>query len=154
MVVGNMGTANKMDYTMIGNAVNLAARLEGVNKQYNTKGILISEHTKNRVTPGQFIMRALDRVRVVGVATPLRLYELLEESEFLTENLREQVEFWGQAIELYETRRFTEAKEVFQRVMNRDMSDQVAALYIERCEKFIASPPEDSWDGVFNLTQK
>ncbi|HOS30509.1 MAG TPA: CHASE2 domain-containing protein [Treponemataceae bacterium] len=154
MVVGNMGTANKMDYTMIGNAVNLAARLEGVNKQYNTKGILISEHTKNRLTPGQFIMRALDRVRVVGVATPLRLYELLEESEFLTENLREQVEFWGQAIELYETRRFTEAKEVFQRVMNRDMSDQVAALYIERCEKFIASPPEDSWDGVFNLTQK
>lgn len=154
MVVGNMGTANKMDYTMIGNAVNLAARLEGVNKQYNTKGILISEHTKNRLTPGQFIMRALDRVRVVGVETPLRLYELLEESEFLTENLREQVELWEQAIELYETRHFTEAKEKFQRVMNRDMNDQVAALYIERCEKFLANPPEDSWDGVFNLTQK
>lgn len=154
MVVGNMGTANKMDYTMIGNAVNLAARLEGVNKQYNTKGILISEHTKNRLTPGQFIMRALDRVRVVGVETPLRLYELLEESEFLTENLREQVELWEQAIELYETRHFTEAKEKFQRVMNRDMNDQVAALYIERCEKFLANPPENSWDGVFNLTQK
>lgn len=154
MVVGNMGTANKMDYTMIGNAVNLAARLEGVNKQYNTKGILISEHTKNRLTPGQFIMRALDRVRVVGVETPLRLYELLEESEFLTSAMKEQGELWEQAIALYESRHFTEAKELFQKVRNKDMSDQVAQLYIERCEKFIASPPEESWDGVFNLTQK
>mgnify|MGYP001474770540 CR=1 FL=1 len=154
MVVGNMGTANKMDYTMIGNAVNLAARLEGVNKQYNTKGILISEHTKNRITPGQFIMRSLDRVRVVGVETPLRLYELLEEAEFLTESMREQVALWEKAIELYEGRKFTEAREIFQLVRNKDSSDLVAVLYIERCEKFLASPPESGWDGVFNLTQK
>jgi adenylate cyclase len=66
MVVGNMGTSNKMNYTIMGNAVNLAARLEGVNKQYRTGGILVSEYTKNE-TGDEFICRSLDRVRVVGI---------------------------------------------------------------------------------------
>ncbi|MDR0623563.1 MAG: CHASE2 domain-containing protein, partial [Treponema sp.] len=73
MVVGNMGTSNKMNYTIMGNAVNLAARLEGVNKQYHTGGILISEYTKNGIGD-EFICRSLDRVRVVGINTPVRLY--------------------------------------------------------------------------------
>jgi len=76
MVVGNMGAENKMDYTIMGNAVNLAARLEGVNKQYHTGGILISEYTREKLGD-EFLLRRLDRVRVVGIHTPLRLYELL-----------------------------------------------------------------------------
>jgi class 3 adenylate cyclase/CHASE2 domain-containing sensor protein len=77
MVVGFMGTPAKMDYTIMGNAVNLAARLEGVNKQYDTHGILISEYTKEQIGD-EFVVRPLSRVTVVGIPVPLRLFELLE----------------------------------------------------------------------------
>ena len=76
MVVGNMGSENKMDYTVMGNAVNLAARLEGVNKPYKTKGILISEYTHEKLSD-EFFCRKLDKIRVVGINTPLRIYELI-----------------------------------------------------------------------------
>lgn len=153
MVVGNMGTANKMDYTMIGNAVNLAARLEGVNKQYNTRGILISEHTKNQIG-NQFLVRPLDRVRVVGVETPLRLYELLDEQSNANGFQMEQVAKWEKGIDLYESRNFENAKAIFNEILTNDTEDKVATLYIERCNNFIINKPDDNWDGVFNLTQK
>jgi len=153
MIVGNMGTPNKMDYTIMGNAVNLAARLEGVNKQYNTKGILISEHTRNKIGD-EFLLRRLDRVRVVGVNTPLRLFELLEELADATPEQTDNVWEWEQAIDLYEKQDFSGARKIFFKVASHDPSDQVAPLYIKRCDDFIALPPATDWDGVFNLTQK
>ena len=153
MIVGNMGTPNKMDYTIMGNAVNLAARLEGVNKQYNTKGILISEHTRNKIGD-EFLLRRLDRVRVVGVNTPLRLFELLEELADATPEQTDNVWEWEQAIDLYEKQDFTGARKIFFKVASHDPSDLVAPLYIKRCDDFIALPPSTDWDGVFNLTQK
>jgi adenylate cyclase len=153
MIVGNMGTPNKMDYTIMGNAVNLAARLEGVNKQYNTKGILISEHTRRR-TGDEFLVRRLDRVRVVGVSTPLRLYELLAEKSNCEEKDILSAENWEQAIDSYEKKDFTGAHAIFSAIAEADANDNVAKLYMKRCDDFLASPPETDWDGVFNLTQK
>ncbi|HNY21777.1 MAG TPA: CHASE2 domain-containing protein [Treponemataceae bacterium] len=153
MIVGNMGTANKMDYTVMGNAVNLAARLEGVNKQYNTKGILVSEHTW-RQTKDQFLFRRLDRVRVVGVSTPLRLYELIAENGDEATAMTESVKSWEDAIDLYEQKNFMAARKLFFRVAAGDPTDLVAPFYIKRCDEFIATPPEAKWDGVFNLTVK
>ena len=86
MVVGNMGTLQKMDYTIMGNAVNMAARLEGVNKQYGT-WILASELTKNEAGDS-FATRQLDRVRVVGIKEPVRLFELVEEHDRIDSNTR------------------------------------------------------------------
>jgi len=155
MVVGNMGTPNKMDYTIMGNAVNLAARLEGVNKQYDTGGILISEYTRN-VLGEEFVIRPLSRVRVVGVNTPLRLFELLDISANASSDLKEMVIKWEQAFKLYENKNFNEAKALFQEICDKNDLDMAAKKYLNRCVNNIKSPPNDkSWDnGIDNLTEK
>jgi len=152
MVVGNMGAENKMDYTIMGNAVNLAARLEGVNKQFNT-GILISEHTHAQ-TGTEFVYRKLDRVRVVGVKTPLRLYELLCLESEADDTLRKRLAYWNKALSLLEKREFTEAAKYFAYLFKQYPSDRVAELYARRSALFVKNPPAADWDGVNNLTEK
>ena len=155
MVVGNMGTPNKMDYTIMGNAVNLAARLEGVNKQYHTGGILISEYTRDQIGD-EFIIRPLSRVRVVGINTPLRLYELLDIKEGAPPELTEMVKSWEQGFAAYESKEFLAAANIFEVISRRNEADLAAKKYYDRCRKYLASPPdEESWDeGVDNLTEK
>jgi adenylate cyclase len=155
MVVGNMGTPSKMDYTIMGNAVNLAARLEGVNKQYDTGGILISEYTRNKIGD-EFILRPLSKVRVVGINAPLRLYELLDIAPEAPPELPEMVKNWEEAIGLYEKRDFTAARDIFQSICQKNDSDKAAQKYLDRCVKYIASAPDEKdWDnGVDNMTEK
>jgi adenylate cyclase len=155
MVVGNMGTPNKMDYTIMGNAVNLAARLEGVNKQYNTGGILISEYTQAKIGD-EFLSRGLSRVRVVGVDTPLRLYELLDLRENASMAMLDMLKLWNRGFSAYENRNFPEALNHFKTIYQKNDQDRVAKLYLDRCEKYIAAPPApETWDnGVDNLTEK
>jgi len=155
MVVGNMGTPNKMDYTIMGNAVNLAARLEGVNKQYDTGGILISEYTRERIGD-EFVLRPLSKVRVVGVNTPMRLYELLDIVSNAPRELLEMVKSWEQAFGLYEKRDFTAARDIFQSIRQKNGADMTAQKYLDRCVKYTAcAPDEKDWDnGVDNLTEK
>jgi len=148
MVVGNMGAENKMDYTIMGNAVNLAARLEGVNKQYRTGGILISEYTRAKIGD-EFPLRRLDRVRVVGVSAPLRLYEIPAEN--VTAQL---LETWERAIDLYESRDFASALWLFNSIMQARGGDGVAELFAGRCETYVREPPPEDWDAVRNLTEK
>jgi adenylate cyclase len=153
MVVGNMGAENKMDYTIMGNAVNLAARLEGVNKQYHTGGILISEYTKEKIGD-EFLLRRLDRVRVVGIHTPLRLYELLTiKSETPVQELQD-VEQWEQAIDLFEKMQFAQAQKIFLSLKEKNPNDKVAEFYAGRCVGYIENPPPKDWDAVKNLTEK
>jgi adenylate cyclase len=164
MVVGNMGAENKMDYTIMGNAVNLASRLEGVNKQYRTGGILISGYTKEKIGD-EFIYRSLDRVRVVGINTPVRLYELLglrskpglrSDPETRNETESRQTEYlaaWEKGLSLFEQGVFAQAGEVFSGLVKEKPNDGTAKLYAEWCLKYINSPP-DNWDGVHNLTEK
>ena len=155
MVVGNMGTPNKMNYTIMGNAVNLAARLEGVNDQYNTSGILISEYTKSFIGD-EFVLRPLSRVRVVGINTPLRLYELLDIASEAPPELTAMVKSWEQGFSFYENREFLAAQNIFQTIYQRKNTDLTAKKYIDRCTKYITSPPDEkAWDnGVDNLTSK
>ncbi|MDR2500946.1 MAG: adenylate/guanylate cyclase domain-containing protein [Treponema sp.] len=152
MVAGNMGTENKMNYTIMGNAVNLAARLEGVNKQYGT-WILASEDTVREAGNG-LLVRKLDRVRVVGISEPVRLYELLETGERAGAGQKRLVEVFHGALEFFERRDWKRAAEGFQEALAVAGEDKPAGLYRKRCGGFLANPPPDSWDGVYNLTEK
>jgi len=153
MVVGFMGTPSKMDYTIMGNAVNLAARLEGVNKQYDTHGILISEYTHDQIGDG-FITRPLSRVTVVGIPVPLRLYELLGLKEDATAEILNILKIWELALRNFESRNFEEAKKAFAAVYEKDPEDLTAKLYLSRCDKYIGAPPPADWNGVDNLSEK
>ncbi|MDR2941881.1 MAG: adenylate/guanylate cyclase domain-containing protein [Treponema sp.] len=152
MVAGNMGTENKMNYTIMGNAVNLAARLEGVNKQYGT-WILASEDTI-RETGHQLLSRKLDLVRVVGINEPVRLYELLELSELADSGEKKLVQIFHSALDLFEKRNWKSAADGFKEALSIKNEDYPSQMYLTRCEQFILNPPDDKWDGVYNLTSK
>jgi adenylate cyclase len=152
MVAGNMGTDKKMNYTIMGDAVNLASRLEGANKQYGT-WILASEDTVLD-TGGRILCRKLDRVRVVGKSEPVRLYELLEMAEFATDKQKSLTEAFHQALAGFEARNWQEAARGFREVLSLENNDFPAKKYLDRCEAFMKTPPSDDWDGVYSLTEK
>jgi len=152
MVAGNMGTANKMNYTIMGNAVNLAARLEGVNKQYGT-WILASEYTA-REAGDALLYRKLDRVRVVGINEPVRLCELIDLADQASEQQKKLVQVFHEALDYFEKRDWTQAEKGFQETLSIAPGDNPSVLYLDRCKGFLDNPPEDKWDGVYNLTSK
>jgi class 3 adenylate cyclase len=151
MVVGNMGTDKKMNYTIIRDAVNLAARLEGVNKQYGT-WILASDDTIQQ-TENRLLVRRLDRVRVVGKSEPVQLYNVIDVMENATEEQKKVVSIFHEALDHFSTREWKNAAEGFKEVLSLE-ADGPAPLYIKRCEQYITKDPDAGWDGVFNLTEK
>ena len=152
MVVGNMGTTTKMDYTIMGNSVNLASRLEGVNKQYGT-WVLISEPTY-QAGGEDFLTRRLDRVRVVGIKEPVRLYELIDEQSQAGGELTEAVEIFHHGLELFEAKQWAKSQKLFEEVLAIFPEDGPAQVFAKRCRTYRRKPPAQSWDGVFNLTIK
>ena len=151
MVAGNMGTDNKMNYTIMGNAVNLAARLEGVNKQYGT-WILASDDTVKE-TGGQILTRRLDRVRVIGINEPIRIHELINTMDIADPDEKKLVEIFHQALDYYEQRNWKDAAQGFRESLAIEHGGP-SAKYLERCKIFLVRPPSDEWDGVTNLTEK
>ena len=150
MVAGNMGTENKMNYTIMGNAVNLAARLESANKQYGT-WILAPEQTI--IEAGDRILsRKLDRIRVVGIKEPIQIYEVMNTREDATPGERQLVEVFHRAMDCYEKRNWQGAIEGFWESMAIDGGP--SETYLKRCQDFLEHPPRDDWDGVYNMTKK
>ena len=135
IVAGYMGSDKKKNYTMMGNNVNLASRLEGVNKQYRTGGILISEATRLELSE-DFLVRSLDRVQVVNVTTPIRLYEVLGFKSQSSETQLKYVEYWETNMALFEKGDYQAALEGFKKLFQTKESDNVAKYYIELIEKF------------------
>jgi adenylate cyclase len=152
MIVGNMGTPKKMDYTIMGQSVNLASRLEGVNKQYGT-WILASQATRQEAGDS-FAWRQLDRVKPVGMDVPVRLYELLDEKATTDASTLAAVEIFHQAQALFEARDWDKAAGLFEEVQRLLPGDGPAEVFLKRCREFKKKPPADNWDGVFSLTMK
>jgi adenylate cyclase len=123
-----------------------------VNTQYHTGGILISEYTKEKIGD-EFICRALDRVRVVGINTPVRIYELLDLRSETGSRELDDLAAWEQAIGFFEKGLFAQAGNIFSRLAGGNPHDGTAKLYAEWCRNYIDIPPDD-WDGVHNLTEK
>jgi adenylate cyclase len=117
--------------------------------------MLISEYTRQQIGD-EFVLRPLSRVRVVGINTPVRLYELLDIAGEAPPELVSMVKSWEEAFSLYEKADFPAAQDVFKAICERNSADRAAKKYLDRCAQYIAAPLEDKvWDnGVDNLTEK
>lgn len=152
MIVGNLGTKRRLNYTVMGTAVNLASRLEGVNKQYRTS-ICIGESTYAQL-PGGFLMRRMDRVRVTGTDDPVRLYELIGYQDESSAPMREALELFHRGLEEYEQQNWQAAEQRFSTALRVYPNDGPSQVFLQRCREFLATPPRDTWDGVTSLTEK
>lgn len=152
MVVGNMGTSKKMDYTIMGSDVNLASRLEGVNKQYGTQ-ILISGATKKELG-NHFVTRELDKVRVVGIHRPVTIYELCGFRNDQSEDELKAYDIYHQALEFFREKKWAQAEEFFTMVQELLPEDGPAGVFIKRCKQYSRKEPPVDWDGVYNLVKK
>jgi len=152
MTAGNMGTENKMNYTVIGGEVNLAARFEKLNKQYGTH-ILTSQDTL-REAGETLLYRKLDRVTVAGIGEPVRLCELVDINEVANESDKRLITVFHQALDQFEMRNWKQAAAGFREALVIRAHDRPAKMYYDRCIQFIDNPPVEEWDGVYNIASK
>jgi len=151
MVVGNMGTAEHMNYTMLGDHVNLASRLEGVCKVYDVP-ILISLDVHSQIRD-VIACRFIDRVRVVGRTTLVDLYQPIAECDELSVEQGQMFADYREAWEKMIARQFTEAEHVFERLV-KEYNDNPAKVLLNRVRGFIQTPPDEDWDGVNIIMRK
>ena len=150
VVAGNIGSTELFNFTAIGDTVNLASRLEGVNKVYGT-GILLSDSTYQRVA-AEMLAREVDLVRVKGRGQPVAIYELLgplQEGAII-----EWLEIFRAGREAYLRRDWEEAVKNFQAVLRLKPEDGPAQVFLHRCREFQHQPPPPDWQGVHVLESK
>jgi adenylate cyclase len=149
-LVGNMGSARRFEFTMIGDAVNLAARLEGINSQYGTR-ILVGEETA-RSAGDAMVFRELDAVRPKGKKVPVRIFELVGERGQIAPAQLERLERFALGLAAYRDQRFDLAITLFDPLAAS--GDAPSAVFLERARGYLAAPPPESWDAVYTLTTK
>jgi adenylate cyclase len=153
MVVGNMGATGKFAYTVIGDSVNLASRLEGANREYRT-GIMVSHRTYELVR-AQIVGRELDRIAVKGRKEPVRVYELLTMiEEEAVDGLNEFLKHYAEGMTHYFERRWQDAGAGFEAALQLRPGDYPTQLHLERIKTYLQSPPPADWDGVFVMKTK
>lgn len=151
MSVGNMGSSTLQNYTVLGDSVNLAARLEGLNKDYGTH-IIIGSDTYEEVK-NIFVCRELDLVRVKGKKEATPIYELISEKLTSEKDINWLTEY-NKARDAYKNRNFIEASMLYEKCISINPQDKTSKVFLQRSDDFKINPPDESWDGTYNLDHK
>jgi len=153
VVSGNIGSKKRMDFTIIGDGVNLASRLESACKQYGTR-ILISEFTYRKLKD-TYRSREVDWVVVKGKTKPVAIHEILDyHTDKTFPNIVEVLTYFRDGLEKYRHRQWDDAIAQFHQALALNPSDQLTHIYLERCEHLKRSPPTDDWNGVWIMESK
>ncbi|MEE8348899.1 MAG: adenylate/guanylate cyclase domain-containing protein [Acidobacteriota bacterium] len=153
IVSGNIGSPKRMDFTVIGDGINLASRLESACKQYAAQ-LLISEHTLKKLR-GIYQLREIDRVVVKGKTEPVSIHEVLDyHSEETFPNLMEVLNHFKDGVTKYRKRKWDKAIGAFQEALRLNEKDRILQIYIDRCNHYRKTPPPEEWTGVWTMTSK
>jgi adenylate cyclase len=153
VISGNIGCTKRMEFTSIGDGVNLGSRLEGTTKLYGTD-IIVSENTYQSCSD-RIWTRELDRIQVKGKNKPISIYEVFGfRSDPLSSLNSHMIELYQKARDFYHQMKFGKAIGLFGEVLELNKNDKAASLHLLRCQHFLSNPPPPDWDGVWRLTEK
>jgi len=146
-----MGSSSRFDYTAMGDNVNLASRMEGLNKYYGTN-IIITENTW-KIVKDKFESRKLDMVKVKGKKKSILIYELISQKDKLSKKQNDFIRFYETGLDLYFNKKWKLAIDSFQKAIEQK-EDKPSSIFIERCQKYLKNPPSKDWNGIWVMEHK